>query len=250
MTSPVRVRHWALAVLLLAGCGEKEVVLGPPLDRDASSDARAAAELPRGRGHILARVKETVLVHDRPGGRPVARLRPLTPFGEPRTLGVFATRREGRWLGIHSPVLANDQLGWIENDAAALDLGRTRASLHVSLDDTSIELRRGRHTVRRIPIAIGRAGTSTPAGEFQVTDKLPGSRFPRAPYGCCILALSAEQPNLPPDWRGGNRIAIHGTSRPDTIGQASSNGCLRASDADLRFLMRAVPVGAPVFITA
>jgi lipoprotein-anchoring transpeptidase ErfK/SrfK len=68
------------------------------------------------------------------------------------------------------------------------------------------------------------------------------------PYGCCIIPLSARQPNLPAGWAGGDRIAIHGTTRPETIGQAASNGCLRASDADLRVLMRDVPIGAPVFI--
>ena len=93
-----------------------------------------------------------------------------------------------------------------------------------------------------------RRDTSTPPGRFQITDKMPASRFPAGPYGCCIIPLSARQPNLPAGWAGGDRIAIHGTTRPDTIGQAASNGCLRASDEDLRVLMRDMPVGAPVFI--
>jgi lipoprotein-anchoring transpeptidase ErfK/SrfK len=77
---------------------------------------------------------------------------------------------------------------------------------------------------------------------------MPASRFPSGPYGCCIVALSARQPNLPPGWAGGDRIAIHGTPHTETIGQAASTGCLRAADTDLRVLMRDVPVGAPVFI--
>jgi lipoprotein-anchoring transpeptidase ErfK/SrfK len=35
---------------------------------------------------------------------------------------------------------------------------------------------------------------------------------------------------------------------PVAIGAAASAGCLRASDADLRALMRRVPLGTPVFI--
>ena len=193
-------------------------------------------------------MRENVLVHDRPGGTPVARLRPKTPFGEPRTLGIVAVRDERRWLGVHSPVLGNERIGWIENDPAALGLSRTRVSLHVALSRTEIQVRRGRRILRTMPIAIGAAGTTTPAGRFQVTDKLPASRFPAGPYGCCIVALSARQPNLPEGWAGGDRIAIHGTPRLETIGQAASTGCLRASDPDLRALMRDVPVGAPVFI--
>src|ERR671918_399078 len=46
----------------------------------------------------------------------------------------------------------------------------------------------------------------------------------------------------------GDRIAIHGTNDPSSIGQASSAGCPRASDADLRVLMRRVPLGTPVLV--
>jgi L,D-transpeptidase ErfK/SrfK len=109
------------------------------------------------------------------------------------------------------------------------------------------ELRvRGRR-VRRVPVAIGRPGATTPLGRFSVTDKIAGTRF--GPYyGCCILALSGHQPHTPPGWTGGDRLAIHGTDAPSTIGTASSAGCLRAADADLRVLMRRVPLGTPVLV--
>jgi len=231
----------------LAGCGEKEVHVKPT--PPAAAVPEQPGELPPGHGYILARVREDVLAYDRPNGRPTAWLRTETPFGEPRTLGIAKVRDKRRWLGVHSPVFANDETGWIPNAPKALALSRTKISLHVSLSNTEIDLRRGDKIVREIPIAVGRAGTETPSGRFQVTDKLPASRFPAGPYGCCIIPLSARQPNLPDGWAGGDRIAIHGTTQPETIGQAASNGCLRASDPDLRLLMRDVPVGAPVFIT-
>jgi hypothetical protein len=241
------VRRIALAAIVaaFAGCGEKEVHVQP---EPAPHVPVEPGKLPPGRGYILARVREDVLAYDRPEGRPTAWLRTKTPFGEPRTLGIAKVRDDRRWLGVHSPVFANDEIGWIPNEPKALDLSRTRYSLHVALSDTQIALRRGDKLVRDIPIAIGRAGTETPSGRFQITDKLPASRFPAGPYGCCIIPLSARQPNLPAGWAGGDRIAIHGTSQPETIGQAASSGCLRASDADLQVLMRDVPVGAPVFI--
>jgi lipoprotein-anchoring transpeptidase ErfK/SrfK len=67
-------------------------------------------------------------------------------------------------------------------------------------------------------------------------------------YGCCILALNGHQPKLPAGWQGGNRLAIHGTNAPGTIGSAASAGCLRAADSELQVLMRRVPLGTPVFI--
>jgi hypothetical protein len=244
------VRRLAVALVLaaaLAGCDETTEVTGratpPPADVPAEP-----GKLPPGRGYILARVREDVLAYNRPNGRPYAWLRTKTPFSEPRTLGIAKVRDQRRWLGVHSPVFANDKMGWIPNDPKALDLSRTKVSLHVSLSNTEIELRKAGKLVRDIPIAIGRAGTETPTGRFQVTDKMPASRFPQGPYGCCIIPLSARQPNLPDGWAGGDRIAIHGTTQPETIGQAASSGCLRASDTDLRVLMHDVPVGAPVFI--
>jgi len=234
----------------LVACDESEDVTGraEPAGPPPAVPVQPG-KLPSGKGYILARVRENVLAYDRPNGRPVARLRKVTPFGEPRTLGIRAVRDERRWLAVHSPVFANDEIGWIPNDPDALELRRTRVSLHVSLSDTEIDLRRAGKLVDEIPIAIGRAGTETPSGRFQVTDKLPASRFPKGPYGCCIIPLSARQPNLPAGWAGGDRIAIHGTTQPETIGQAASNGCLRASDPDLEVLMRDVPIGAPVFIS-
>jgi hypothetical protein len=240
----------ALIAASLASCGESEVSVqrGPVESPPPSPVPPGPGELPEGRGYILARVRENVLAYDRPNGTPIARLRTTTPFGEPRTLGIVKVRDRKRWLGVHSPVFANDEMGWIPNDPKTLALSRTKTALHISLSEARVRVRRAGKVVYELPIAIGSAGTSTPAGRFQVTDKLPASRFPVGPYGCCIIALSARQPNLPAGWAGGDRIAIHGTDTPESIGTAASSGCLRAADADLRFLMRDVPVGAPVFI--
>ena len=43
---------------------------------------------------------------------------------------------------------------------------------------------------------------------------------------------------------------MHGTNDPGSIGNAVSAGCPRASADDMRFLMRVVPLGAPVFVRA
>jgi lipoprotein-anchoring transpeptidase ErfK/SrfK len=122
-----------------------------------------------------------------------------------------------------------------------------KVSLRADLSARRVDLVVGRRVVKRMRVAIGRPGSSTPTGRFAVTDKISGNRY--GPYyGCCILALSGHQPNTPAGWRGGNRLAVHGTNAPGTIGAAASAGCLRGSDRDLRTLMRRVPVGTPIFI--
>ncbi len=70
------------------------------------------------------------------------------------------------------------------------------------------------------------------------------------PYGCCALALTGRQPNVPQGWTGGDRIAIHGTNKEDSLGTPASSGCLRASDRDMRWMMKRIAVGAQVRIRA
>ena len=195
--------------------------------------------------HRIAVVDGTVPLRARPNGRIVARAGASTEFGRQRVLSVAA--RRGPWLGVVATELPNGQLAWVNRRSPALHLRRTAYSLHADLSGRWLELRRRGRRIRRLSVAVGRPGSDTPTGRFAVTDKLNGSAY-GAYYGCCILALNGHQPNLPPGWPGGNRLAIHGTNAPASIGAAASAGCLRAADADLRVLMRRVPLGTPVFI--
>ena len=195
--------------------------------------------------HAIAAVRDSVPLRARPNGRVIARVGPRTEFGTPRALSVAA--RRGRWLGVVATELPNGKLGWVHRRNTGLRVRRTAYSLHADLSRRRLELRKGGRLLRGISVAIGRPGSGTPTGRFSVTDKLSGSRY--GPYyGCCIVALSGHQPHLPAGWPGGDRLAIHGTDSPGAIGTAASAGCLRAGDADLRVLMRRVPLGTPVFI--
>jgi lipoprotein-anchoring transpeptidase ErfK/SrfK len=184
-------------------------------------------------------------VRARPRGPVVARLGRRTEFGSPTTLAVAA--RRGSWYGVVTTHLPNGKLGWVSPAESTVVTSRTRVRITVDLSARRLVVHRGAKVLRRVTVAVGRPGSPTPVGRFAVTDKIPGSRI--GPYyGCCILALSAHQPNLPPGWTGGDRIAVHGTNDPGSIGQAVSAGCPRASDGDMRFLLRTVPLGAPVLI--
>jgi hypothetical protein len=223
----------------------------PPSSSGAASSSPAAglpspasdARDPRPRR--LAVVRRPVSLREKPGGPAVVPVGSTTEFGSPRVLAV-AARRDG-WLGVVATERPNNRLAWVRRDNPALKLRRTGWSLHADLSDRTLTLRKHGRRVHRVTVAIGRPGAETPRGRFAVTDKLSGSSY--GPYyGCCILALSGHQPKTPPGWTGGDRLAIHGTDAPSTIGMAASAGCLRASDADLRLLMAKVPLGATVFI--
>ena len=186
---------------------------------------------------------ERVELRDGPDGALIEKLGDRTEFGSRRSFWV--ARAKGEWLGVPVAELPNGELGWIHLDITRLELFETRYSVVADVSERRLELRYGRKVLEDVPVTVGAPGSPTPTGAYAVTDGLAGEGL--GPYyGCCVLALSGHQPNLPPDWLGGDRIAIHGT--PGALGLAASLGCLRASNLDMVGLFARVPLGAPVFI--
>ena len=204
------------------------------------------AERRRATCHRIAvlRGRAPATLYRTPGGAPRLRLAAKTEWGSPRVFGVL--RREGGWLAVQAPRLDNGEVAWLPARRAISDC--VTWSLHADLSERELVVRRNGRVVRRISVAVGRPGHETPSGRFSVTDKLrvTGS----SPYGCCVLALTGHQTNLPPDWPGGDRLAVHSTTDPASIGQAASLGCLRAGATPARWLIETIPLGAPIFIRA
>lgn len=238
----------AAAVLLLTGGAEDSASKPPPrADRLAAASAAKPTSQrsgPLGSRPLAARLVRRVQLRERPGGRVVRTLGMRTGFGSPRMLAVVA--RRGRWLAVLSHHLPNSRAGWIP--AAGAELLVVPYELHVDVSERLLVVQFQGRTVRRVRVAVGRAATATPTGRFAITDAL---RFGRgSPYGCCALALTGRQPNVPQGWTGGDRLAIHGTPDEATVGTAASSGCLRSAERDMRWLMSRVPLGAPVRIRA
>jgi hypothetical protein len=219
---------------------------GDPVARRATRVARFTAEgaraHARGGDLVSLRPGARVDVHASPGGRRLAMLGDRTPFGSPAVLPVV--RRAPGWVGVLSSALGSGQVGWIRYDRAALTPGRTRTRIVVDRSARRLDLVRGGRRVMSAEAQVGRAGSETPTGRFAVTDKLSGAPYGGS-YGCCILALSGRQPRLPAGWRGGDRLAIHGTS-----GRGATAGCVAVPRVPLERLMRAVPLGTLVLVRA
>ena len=226
-----------LAFLARRGNDERDIVahvVSPPAP-ELERVEDLAARVPAGR---------SVALRARPDGKVLATVLARTEFGSPQTLAVAF--KKGDWIAVRSPALGNRRVGWVH--MRPLRLVRRPVRLEVDLSRRVLLVREESRVLRKISVATGAADTPTPAGRFYVTDKLPGAEF-GAYYGCCILALSGRQPNLPEGWSGGDRLAIHGSLTP-TWGEAVSNGCLHADEGDLRYLMKTVPLGTAVRIHA
>jgi hypothetical protein len=196
------------------------------------------------RGTLVAGVRpgHAVLLRSAPRGPVVARLTSSTEFGSPRTFAVTRLLPDRRYR-VLSTNLPNGRPGWIDAAPGTFTLSHAHVSLEVDLSARLLRVHRGARVTRTIRVGIGAPGTTTPIGRFAVTDKLNGANYSPV-YGCCILALSAHQTHLPSGWTGGDRIAIHGGPTAGAV----TTGCLHASTAGLRYLMRSVPLGAQVVI--
>ena len=183
-----------------------------------------------------------IQIRSAPGGKVVKTVRWRTQFDSRTVLAVF--RRVGQWAGVPTPLGPNGDLGWVKLDPSKLRSGWTPYAIDIDLSRRAAQLRRGDRVLRSFTVTVGAPGTATPTGHFAVTDTFRGNINPA--YGCCAVATTARQLDLPTGWLGGDRIAIHGTTGP--LGVAASHGCVRAADQDVNALVNTVQPGAPVII--
>jgi hypothetical protein len=195
--------------------------------------------------YSTAYVPRPTVLYREPGGRKRIRITAKTEWGSPRVLGVVAQR--GGWLGVQAAELRNGEIAWVRRREARVDC--VNWSLHADLSKRMLFVRRDGRTVRKMRVAIGRSANPTPKGRFTVTDKLRVTD-PNSAYGCCVLALSGHQTNLPDYWPGGDRLAVHATTDESSIGDPVSLGCMRTVSIRARWLIETVPLGSPVFIRA
>jgi lipoprotein-anchoring transpeptidase ErfK/SrfK len=193
---------------------------------------------------LKVRPGKVVRMHARPGGKLLFRVLPKTVYG--RRLILSVTHRRGAWAAVPTFLVPNGRRAWVRVDRRTFVLRRTRWRLSADLSARAVTVLHGAERVRTLRVAIGARSTPTPPGTYAITDKLDGRAFGRS-FGCCIIALSGHQPNVRTGSVDG-RLAIHGTDRPDLVGARASQGCLRARDREVRWLMRTVPVGTQVTI--
>jgi hypothetical protein len=259
-----RLRATALAVIVSAaafagGCGGDDAVSGA--DATAAGTAKPEAEtttqatetaqpakpktlelLKGGNPTVFVRIGKVVDLYDEPGGKVVQRIGHATQFGS-RT--VFAVSgQNGDWVSVLTPYAENGRPLWLKLDPKRLQAGRSEWNIDVDLSSYTTRLYDKGKLVRSFPVSIGMPTAPTPTGHFAVTDTFRGGLNPA--YGCCAVATTARQVNLPSGWLGGDRIAIHGTTGP--LGAQVSHGCVRATDEDVSALVTKVPPGTPVDI--
>jgi lipoprotein-anchoring transpeptidase ErfK/SrfK len=99
---------------------------------------------------------------------------------------------------------------------------------------------------------------STPRGMFRVQRKEKNPRWYVPDWAYLERGERIPDADDPKRWEEGmlgttalfvgEGIALHGTNKPELLGQAVSHGCIRMSNEAARMLYHEVEVGTPVFI--
>lgn len=206
----------------------------------------ANRRLPPGHGALVAVVQHPTRMRSAPGhGRIIAKVTTQTSFGSSQTFWVI--KLSGAWLGVVSNLAGNNRVGWIL--ASDASLSRVNWELKASLAARELTVLHNGKAIQHYSIAIGAPAAPTPIGRFAVTDRLRTGN-PAGPYGCCILALSAQAPHAIQDWSGGNRVAVHSTPETGSIGHPVSHGCMRLTLAEGRWLLAHIPLGTPAIVSS
>jgi lipoprotein-anchoring transpeptidase ErfK/SrfK len=116
----------------------------------------------------------------------------------------------------------------------------------VSIPDRKLVLMDGDRALRIYDVAVGKASTPSPEGEFRIINRIPNPAW----YQPGKVVAPGKGNPLGSRWMGlsAKGYGIHGTNAPKSIGKAASHGCIRMRAADLEELFDLVSVGVVVEI--
>jgi hypothetical protein len=191
-----------------------------------------------------------VTARRKPSGRArrMKRMRTYTNDGTPELALVLRelTKPNGAvWLKIRLPMRPNNHTGWVPRRAMGR-LRTVRTFLLIRRRSFRATLYRRGRRVWSARLGVGKAGTSTPRGDFYVRERLvPASG--NGIYGVFAFGTSAYSGTLT-DWPGGGVVGIHGTNQPELIPGRISHGCIRVRNGPMRRLRKLMPLGTPIEI--
>ncbi len=126
---------------------------------------------------------------------------------------------------------------------------RTQFSLVCDIGDNTLTLFDHGKFFKQYAVRTGRRANSTPTGEFKIINKKTDPTW-RSPIDGKTYAPGDPNNELGTRWMSfdNDRLGIHGTIHPGTIGHYASNGCIGMLKEDVEELFDLIPVGTPLKI--
>ena len=150
------------------------------------------------------------------------------------------------WLKVRVSSRPNNLGLWVRRAEVTLRTVPNRVVVEVGAHRVTVF--HGDKVLMQAPVAVGTARTPTPLGEFFVDGIVP--LRVGGPYGTGQVSVAGFSDVLQSFGGGVGQIALHGTNRPELLGQNVSNGCVRMANESIDQVMALAPLGTPVTIVA
>ncbi|MDG2113400.1 MAG: L,D-transpeptidase [Actinomycetota bacterium] len=194
--------------------------------------------------YIATARADTLSVSVEPGGDELTR---LEQDHTPIVLGITDTPGTTTHVEVLVPGRPNGRTGWVSRDD--VDITWTNYRIRITLESRRVDLYDGATLVVSGTAAIGTETNPTPTGRTFVTETLVNPDAGGL-YGPFALGLALWSDTLTEYAGGDGQVALHGTHRPDLLGERVSHGCVRVHNDLIGELAGRVPLGTPVDIIA
>jgi lipoprotein-anchoring transpeptidase ErfK/SrfK len=212
----------------------------------APEGGKTAATIPPIKGDTLVAASKygkataTITAYKAPDGKSV-----LAKVKNPlRSRSVFTVIvDQGDYYYVNLPIRPNGTKGWIKKSDVTSFKNPFRVV--ISLSEKRLSVYEGDTPLMNEKIAIGKANTPTPTGEFYTYYVRKTSAKQKNGWGDFVIGLNGFGNNRS---EGEGRIGIHGTANTSTLGTFASAGCVRVSNAAITMMKNTLFLGTPVVI--
>ncbi|MCU1496781.1 MAG: ErfK/YbiS/YcfS/YnhG family protein [Acidimicrobiales bacterium] len=208
-------------------------------------------------GPVVKRAPTSFRVADAAGPAVSLFQAPDVPYAEKPTLAnptheglpvVFPVlEQKGPWLRVRVSSRPNNLVLWVKADEVTLRTVPNRVLVEVGARRVTVF--HGDDVLLQETVAVGRSNTPTPLGSFFV-DGIVDVPYDTGPYGAYQVSVAGFSDVLQSFGGGVGQIAMHGTNRPDLLGQPVSNGCIRMTNDAVTRMASLAPLGTPVDVVA
>ena len=189
----------------------------------------------------------TVHLYDAPDVPLASKPTMANPTWEGLPVVFLVLEDKGPWLHVRVSSRPNNMTAWVSRSEGRMRTVPNRVLIEVGA--RRVTVLHGDTVLMQETVAVGTDRTPTPLGEFFVDGavKVP---YDTGPYGAYQVSVSGFSDVLQSFGGGVGQIAMHGTNRPDLLGQPVSNGCVRMTNDHITKMVQLAPLGTPVTIVA
>lgn len=190
---------------------------------------------------------DTVHLYEKPDVPLAAKPTMANPTWENLPVVFLVLDDQGPWLHVRVSSRPNNLTAYVSRSEVQLRTVPNRVLIEVGA--RRVTVLHGDEVLLQETVAVGTDRTPTPLGEFFV-DGAVDVPYDTGPYGAFQVSVSGFSDALQTFGGGVGQIAMHGTNRPELLGQPVSNGCIRMTNENITKMVQLAPLGTPVTVVA